>query len=127
MSLSLIPIKKTKSFTKYSYSSNDNINNSYLFVIELECPKKKYYKKIQKISTEKNYYILNEDDKILFKKFTKIKLEITKLSNIDQSQIIEIDLNSNNLISKNNFIYLEVINKDDFLLCYYNIEPILLK
>lgn len=117
-----IPLKRTKSFSKYIYSSNDNISDSYIFILEFECPKKKFNKKITKVISEKNSYLINENDKIPYKKYKKLNLEIFNLKNLDQCHKITINLESNNLVHKDNFIYLEIINNNSNLICYYNFE-----
>ena len=126
LTLSNTPLTRSKSFSKYLYSSIDDTNDSFLFVIELESDKKRFNKKIQKISSEKKNYIINDVDKILFKKYYNLNFEIINLNKPQENASLSINLNSENdgtnINSKNDLIYVEVINNNGNLLCFYNLD-----
>lgn len=126
LTLSNTPLTRSKSFSKYLYSSIDDTNDSFLFVIELESDKKRFNKKIQKISSEKKNYLINDIDKIIFKKIKNVKIEVINLKNPEEIHKIETPLNTNSegtsVTIKDTFIYLEIINNNGNLICFYNLD-----
>lgn len=121
MSYVITPIKKSKSFSKYLYSSIDESNDFYVFDIKLSNDKKKF-KKIKKIKNSKSDMLLDLYDNISTK-YTKINLEIAATNNIDDIHSVSIELNSNkSTIYKDDYIYLEISSECDIIKCFYNLE-----
>ena len=72
MSTALLTESKHKKSSKYLTSEIDPSPEYYLIVIHLESKKK--FKKIQKISTDTTKYLLNDHDKINYKKYNNTLL-----------------------------------------------------
>ena len=122
MSYSLIPqIKKSRSFSKYLYSSIDLSDDFYIFDIKLTNPKKKL-KKFKKIKNSKSDVLINNNDEISFTKYSKLEINITSLNNKLDSIDIEIELTNEPIIYQEDKIYLEITSNIDLMNCFYNLE-----
>ena len=122
MSYSLIPqIKKSRSFSKYLYSSIDLSDDIYIFDIKLTNPKKKL-KKFKKIKNSKSDVLINNNDEISFTKYSKLEINITSLNNKLDSIDIEIELTIEPIIYQDDKIYLEITSNIDLMNCFYNLE-----
>ena len=122
MSYSLIPqIKKSRSFSKYLYSSIDLSDDFYIFDIKLTNPKKKL-KKFKKIKNSKSDVLINNNDEISFTKYSKLEINITSLNNKLDSIDIEIELTNEPIIYQDDKIYLEITSNIDLMNCFYNLE-----
>ncbi len=123
MSYNLVPqIRKSKSFSKYLYSSIDLSDDFFIFDIKLTNHKKKIKKKIKKITNSKSDNLIEISDKIEYEKYTKMSISITSIHNSFQNHQLEVKLDENPIIFKDNLIYLEVSNENGFLKCYFNFE-----
>ena len=121
MSYSLTPqIKKSRSFSKYLYSSNDNEEDFYIFDIKLVSNKKKS-KKIKKIKNSKCDHLINISDGITFSKYNTLHMDIININNPTNNHSLEVNLN-NSTIYHDSFIYLEITSELGLLKCYYNLE-----
>lgn len=120
MSTALLTESKHKKSSKYLTSEIDTSPEYYLIVIHLESKKK--FKKIQKISTDTTKYLLNDHDKINYKKYNNLLFEITNLNKPLFNHTIQVDLSQNYIIHKDKTVYLEVTNKNGYLTLYYNLE-----
>lgn len=122
MSYNLIPqIKKSRSFSKYLYSSIDLSDDFYIFDIKLTNPKKKL-KKFKKIKNSKSDVLINNNDEISFTKYSKLEINITSLNNKLDSIDIEIELTNEPIIYQDDKIYLEITSDMDLMNCFYNLE-----
>ena len=69
---------------------------------------------------------INDIDKIIFKKIKNVKIEIINLKNPEEIHKIETPLNTNSegtsVTIKDTFIYLEIINNNGNLICFYNLD-----
>lgn len=124
MSYNLVPqqIKKSKSFSKYLYSSIDLSDDFFIFDIKLTNQKKKIKKKIKKITNSKSDNLIEISDKIEYNKYTKMVIYITSIHNSFQNHQLEFKLDDGQIIFQDNLIYLEVSNENGFLKCYFNFE-----
>lgn len=120
MSTALLTESKHKKSSKYLTSETDPSPEYYLIVLQLESKKKS--KKIQKISTDTTKYLINDYDKIYYKKYNNLSFEITNLSKPLFNHNIKVNLSQNYIIHKDSTIYLEVVNKNGYLTLFYNLE-----
>lgn len=120
MSTVLLSESKQKKSSKYLTADIDPIPEYYLFEIQLESKKK--FKNIKKISTDSTKYLLNNDDKIIYKKYTNINFKIISLKKPLTSHDLTIDLSKDYIIHKDDSIYLEISNKNGYLTLFYNLE-----
>ena len=127
MSYTLNPqIKKSRSISKYLYSSIDESDDFYIFDIKLISDKKKF-KKFKKIKNSKSGMLLNTGENVNSSKYSKLLIEIATTNNINDVHYIDISLkNSDNksIIYKDDFIYLEITSEYNLLKCFYNLEII---
>ena len=123
MSYNIIPIKKSKSFSKYLYSSIDASNDFYIFEIKLSNEKKKF-KKIKKIKNSKSDMLLDLTDNVNSNKYTTLSLGITTTNNIDDIHYVNVNLKNKSTVYQDNFVYLEITSEFDVLKCFYNLEKI---
>lgn len=122
MSYNLIPqIKKSRSFSKYLYSSIDLSDDFYIFDIKLINSKKKL-KKFKKIKNSKSDVLINNNDEISFTKYSKLEINITSLNNKLDSIDLEIELTNAPIIYQDDKIYLEITSDMDLMNCFYNLE-----
>ena len=120
MSTSLLSQASQKKSSKYLISSIDPSPEYFLFVIHLESKKKS--KKIQKITIDNTKYLINPSDKINYKKYEILKCEILSINNPLFSHKIEINLNQNYIIHKDQTVYIEIKNSEGYLTLFYNLE-----
>ena len=120
MSTALLTESKHKKSSKYLTSETDPSPEYYLIVLHLESKKKS--KKITKISTDTTKYLINDYDKIYYKKYNNLSFEITNLSKPLFNHNIKVNLSQNYIIHKDSTIYLEVVNKNGYLTLFYNLE-----
>lgn len=116
-------MKKSKSFSKYLYSSVDNEEDFYLFDIKLISNKKKS-KKIRKIKNSKSDVLISLGDNVNVNKYITMELEITNITKPNINHNLLIDLKSNSSIYQDSFIYLELTNEMNLLKCFYNLEQL---
>ena len=113
---------KSKSFSKYIYSSLNNVENLILFDIQLLSKKKS--KKIKKVKNVKTGYLFNIEDKIN-KKYNNINIEIIFINTQNKNINFNIDLlplnTSQTIIYQNSSIYVEVSKNFGFLKFFYNL------
>ena len=122
MSYTLTPqIKKSRSFSKYLYSSADNEEDFYIFDIKLISHKKKS-KKIKKIKNTKCDNLITTSDGISFNKYSSLVMDIININNPSKNHSFKLELNNNSVIYHDNFIYLEVTSELGLLKCFYNLE-----
>tara|TARA_B100001093_G_scaffold515859_1_gene593195 strand:+ start:1250 stop:1630 length:381 start_codon:yes stop_codon:yes gene_type:complete len=123
MSYSLVPqMKKSKSFSKYLYSTIDISDDFFLFNIKLTNQKKKFKKKIKKITNSKSDNLINISDNIEYNKYSKMEIIISSVKNAFNTHQIEIKLEDKPIIFQDEIIYLEISNENNFLKCFFNLE-----
>lgn len=113
--------KNTNISSKYSYTTNDQPGDYFLFDIKLFNYKKKF-KNFKKIKNIKNGFIIERNDNINFQKYSKIKLDILNITNLSQTHNIEFLYNEKDYIYNDDFIYIEISNKFNKLVCFYNLK-----
>jgi hypothetical protein len=113
--------KNTNISSKYSYTTNDQPGDYFLFDIKLFNSKKKF-KNFKKIKNIKNGFIIERNDNINFQKYSKIKLDILNITNLSQTHNIEFLYNEKDYIYSDDFIYIEISNKFNKLECFYNLK-----
>lgn len=113
--------KNTNILSKYSYTTNDQPGDYFLFDIKLFNSKKKF-KNFKKIKNIKNGFIIERNDNINFQKYSKIKLDILNITNLSQTHNIEFLYNEKDYIYNDDFIYIEISNKFNKLVCFYNLK-----
>ena len=113
--------KNTNILSKYSYTTNDQPGDYFLFDIKLFNSKKKF-KNFKKIKNIKNGFIIERNDNINFQKYSKIKLDILNITNLSQTHNIEFLYNEKDYIYNDDFIYIEISNKFNKLECFYNLK-----
>ena len=113
--------KNTNILSKYSYTTNDQPGDYFLFDIKLFNSKKKF-KNFKKIKNIKNGFIIERNDNINFQKYSKIKLDILNITNLSQTHNIEFLYNEKDYIYNDDFIYIELSKKFDKLICFYNFK-----
>ena len=113
--------KNTNILSKYSYTTNDQPGDYFLFDIKLFNSKKKF-KNFKKIKNIKNGFIIERNDNINFEKYSKIKLDILNITNLSQTHNIEFLYNEKDYIYNDDFIYIEISNKFNKLECFYNLK-----
>tara|TARA_X000000950_G_scaffold273475_1_gene357310 strand:+ start:302 stop:679 length:378 start_codon:yes stop_codon:yes gene_type:complete len=109
-----------KKSSKYLLSNIKPKNDYYLIIMNLESKKKT--KKIQKIVAESCKYIISDNDKINFKKYYKMNIEIIYLKKEKESHTFSVNLDNNYIIHHDNKVYLEVSNSNGYLNCYFNFD-----
>ena len=116
--------KNTNILSKYSYTTNDQPGDYFLFDIKLFNSKKKFkkFKNFKKIKNIKNGFIIERNDNINFQKYSKIKLDILNITNLSQTHNIEFLYNEKDYIYNDDFIYIEISNKFNKLECFYNLK-----
>lgn len=116
--------KNTNISSKYSYTTNDQPGDYFLFDIKLFNSKKKFkkFKNFKKIKNIKNGFIIERNDNINFQKYSKIKLDILNITNLSQTHNIEFLYNEKDYIYNDDFIYIEISNKFNKLVCFYNLK-----
>ena len=116
--------KNTNILSKYSYTTNDQPGDYFLFDIKLFNSKKKFkkFKNFKKIKNIKNGFIIERNDNINFQKYSKIKLDILNITNLSQTHNIEFLYNEKDYIYNDDFIYIEISNKFNKLVCFYNLK-----
>ena len=107
-----------KKSSKYLLSNINPKNDYYLVIMSLDSKKKT--KKIQKIITESYKYLISDNDKIIFKKYYKINIEILFLKKQKETHTFSVDLNNNLIIHHDDKVYVEISNNNGFLNCYFN-------
>ena len=120
MSTVLLSESKQTKNSKYITADIDSIPEYYLFDIQLESKKK--FKNIKKISTDNTKYLLNNYDKIIYKKYKNINFKIINIKKQIISHDLKINLSKDYIIHKDNSIYLEISNKNGYLTLFYNLE-----
>ena len=113
--------KNANILSKYSYTTNDQPGDYFLFDIKLFNSKKKF-KNFKKIKNIKNGFIIERNDNINFQKYSKIKLDILNITNLSQTHNIEFLYNEKDYIYNDDFIYIEISNKFNKLVCFYNLK-----
>lgn len=113
--------KNTNNSSKYSCSTNDQPGDYFLFDIKLFNSKKKF-KNFKKIKNIKNGFLIERNDNISFQKYSKIKIDILNITNLSQMKNVEFIFNEKDYIFYNDFIYIELSNKFDKLVCFYNLK-----
>ena len=113
--------KNTNIPSKYSYTTNNQPDDYFLFDIKLFNSKKKF-KNFKKIKNTKNGFIIEKNDNITFQKYSKITLDILNITNLTQNHNIEFVFNQKDYIYNDDFIYIEISNKFDKLVCFYNLK-----
>ena len=109
-----------KKSSKYLLSNINPKNDYYLVIMSLDSKKKT--KKIQKIITESYKYLISDNDKINFKKYYKINIEILFLKKQKETHSFSVDLNNNLMIHHDDKVYVEISNNNGFLNCYFNFD-----
>lgn len=109
-----------KKSSKYLLSNINPKNDYYLVIMSLDSKKKT--KKIQKIITESYKYLISDNDKIIFKKYYKINIEILFLKKQKETHTFSVDLNNNLIIHHDDKVYVEISNNNGFLNCYFNFD-----
>ncbi len=120
MSTVLLSESKQTKNSKYITADIDSIPEYYLFDIQLESKKK--FKNIKKISTDNTKYLLNNYDKIIYKKYKNINFKIINIKKQIISHDLTINLSKDYIIHKDKSIYLEISNKNGYLTLFYNLE-----
>lgn len=124
MSYSLdIQMNKSKSFSKYLYSSVDNEEDFFLFDIKFISQKKKF-KKIRKVKNSKSDVLISYSDNININKYNRAEITIVNIAKPNINHKLTINFNNNSLIYKDSFIYLELSSEMNLLKCFYNLEQI---
>lgn len=113
--------KNANILSKYSYTTNDQPGDYFLFDIKLFNSKKKF-KNFKKIKNIKNGFIIERNDNINFQKYSKIKLDILNITNLTQTHTVEFLFNEKDYIYNDDFIYIELSKKFDKLICFYNFK-----
>ena len=116
---SLNEIKQIKN-SKYSSSDIDPTPSYYLFVINFDSKKKS--KKIQKITTDNSKFLITNKEKINFKKYNKIKLELLNIKKPTEDHVVDLEIQNEVKIYKDSKIYLEVSNNSGYINLFYNIN-----
>ena len=109
-----------KKSSKYLLSNINPKNDYYLVIMSLDSKKKT--KKIQKIIAESHKYLISDNDKINFKKYYKINIEILFLKKQKETHTFSVDLNNNLIIHHDDKVYVEISNNNGFLNCYFNFD-----
>lgn len=120
MSTVLLSESKQTKISKYLTADIDSIPEYYIFDIQLESKKK--FKNIKKISTDNTKYLLDNYDKIIYKKYKNINFKIINIKKQIISHDLTINLSKDYIIHKDNSIYLEISNKNGYLTLFYNLE-----
>ena len=113
--------KNTNNSSKYLYTTNNQPGDYFLFDIKLFNSKKKF-KNFKKIKNIKNGFIIERNDNINFQKYSKIKLDILNINNLTQNHTVEFLFNEKDYIYNDDFIYIELSNKFNKLVCFYNLK-----
>ena len=122
MSYSLTPqVKKSRSFSKYLYSNNDNEEDFYIFDIKLVSNKKKS-KKIKKIKNSRCDHLITMNDGITLSKYNTLHIDIININNPSKNHSLEVSLNNHSTIYHDSFIYLEITSEIGLLKCFYNLD-----
>ena len=119
MSYSVEPqLKKSKSFSKYLYSNIDQ--NEDFFIFDIKLSNKKKFKKIKKIKNLKSDYIIDETDKINFKKYTLMEITVININNVEFVNNAVINIENLPVIYNQDSLYFEISNNNNYLKCFYN-------
>ncbi len=123
MSTSFLSENRQCNITKCLTSTNDPIEEYYLFIVYLKSKKRsKKIQKIQKISNLSSKFLLKNKDKINYDKYTSLKFEIFYIHKPENNHSININLENNYIIHKDESAYLEISNNDGYLNLFYNLN-----
>jgi len=120
MSTSFLSENRQYNIIKCLTSVNDPKEEYYLFIVSLKSKKKS--KKIQKISNLSSKFLIKNKDKINYDKYTSLKFEIYYMHKPENNHSINIDLENDYIIHKDDSIYLEISKNDGYLNLFYNLN-----